>query len=32
VHLYLRRAWVLDRVFGTVDEHAAAVGAALAGP
>ena len=22
VHLYLKRAWVLDTVFGTPDEHA----------
>ena len=25
VHLYLKRAWVLDTVFGTPDEHAEAV-------
>lgn len=25
VHLYLKRAWVLDTVFGTADEHADAV-------
>jgi alkylation response protein AidB-like acyl-CoA dehydrogenase len=30
VHLYLKRAWVLDTVFGSVDEHAEAVAATLA--
>ena len=29
VHLYLKRAWVLDTVFGSVDEHADAVAAAM---
>jgi alkylation response protein AidB-like acyl-CoA dehydrogenase len=29
VHLYLKRAWVLDTVFGSVDEHADAVAATL---
>jgi len=29
VHLYLKRAWVLDTHFGTADMHADAVGAAL---
>jgi alkylation response protein AidB-like acyl-CoA dehydrogenase len=27
VHLYLKRAWILDRQFGTADAHAAALGA-----
>ena len=31
VHLYLKRAWVLDTVLGSVDEHADAVAATLAG-
>ena len=31
VHLYLKRAWVLDTVFGSVDEHADAVAATIAG-
>ena len=31
VHLYLKRAWVLDTVFGTADDHADAVAAALPG-
>jgi hypothetical protein len=22
VHLYLKRAWILDRLFGTADQHA----------
>ena len=30
-HLYLQRAWVLDTVLGSVDEHADAVAATLAG-
>ena len=30
VHLYLKRAWVLDTVLGSVDEHADAVAATLA--
>jgi alkylation response protein AidB-like acyl-CoA dehydrogenase len=30
VHLYLKRAWVLDTEFGSVDEHADALAAALA--
>jgi alkylation response protein AidB-like acyl-CoA dehydrogenase len=25
VHLYLKRAWVLDRQFGTADKHADAL-------
>ncbi|MCZ7531400.1 MAG: acyl-CoA/acyl-ACP dehydrogenase [Acidimicrobiia bacterium] len=29
VHLYLKRAWVLDTVFGSADEHADAVAACL---
>jgi alkylation response protein AidB-like acyl-CoA dehydrogenase len=29
VHLYLKRAWVLDTVFGSVDEHADAVAATV---
>lgn len=29
VHLYLKRAWVLDTIFGSVDEHADAVAATL---
>jgi alkylation response protein AidB-like acyl-CoA dehydrogenase len=29
VHLYLKRAWVLDTVLGSVDEHADAVAATL---
>jgi alkylation response protein AidB-like acyl-CoA dehydrogenase len=29
VHLYLKRAWVLDTTFGSVDEHADAVAATL---
>jgi alkylation response protein AidB-like acyl-CoA dehydrogenase len=29
VHLYLKRAWVLDTVFGSVDEHADAVAATI---
>jgi alkylation response protein AidB-like acyl-CoA dehydrogenase len=29
VHLYLKRAWVLDTHFGSGDEHADAVAAAL---
>jgi alkylation response protein AidB-like acyl-CoA dehydrogenase len=32
VHLYLKRAWVLDTVLGSVDEHADAVAATLARP
>ena len=32
VHLYLKRAWVLDTVLGSVDEHADAVAATLASP
>ena len=32
VHLYLKRAWVLDTVFGSVDEHADAVAATLPSP
>jgi alkylation response protein AidB-like acyl-CoA dehydrogenase len=31
VHLYLKRAWVLDTIFGSVDEHADAVAATLDG-
>jgi alkylation response protein AidB-like acyl-CoA dehydrogenase len=31
VHLYLKRAWVLDTVFGSVDEHADAVATTLPG-
>jgi alkylation response protein AidB-like acyl-CoA dehydrogenase len=31
VHLYLKRAWVLDTVFGSVDEHADAVAATIGG-
>jgi alkylation response protein AidB-like acyl-CoA dehydrogenase len=31
VHLYLKRAWVLDTVLGSVDEHADAVAATLGG-
>jgi len=31
VHLYLKRAWVLDTVLGSVDEHADAVAATIAG-
>jgi alkylation response protein AidB-like acyl-CoA dehydrogenase len=30
VHLYLKRAWVLDTVLGSVDDHADAVAATLA--
>jgi hypothetical protein len=30
VHLYLKRAWVLDTHFGSSDTHADAVAAALA--
>jgi alkylation response protein AidB-like acyl-CoA dehydrogenase len=30
VHLYLKRAWVLDTVLGSVDEHAGALAATLA--
>jgi hypothetical protein len=30
VHLYLKRAWVLDTHFGSGDVHADAVAAALA--
>ena len=30
VHLYLKRAWVLDTHFGSADAHADAVAAALA--
>jgi hypothetical protein len=29
VHLYLKRAWVLDTVLGSVDEHADAVAATI---
>jgi alkylation response protein AidB-like acyl-CoA dehydrogenase len=29
VHLYLKRAWVLDTVFGSVDEHADTVAATI---
>ena len=29
VHLYLKRAWVLDTAFGTADAHADAVAALL---
>jgi alkylation response protein AidB-like acyl-CoA dehydrogenase len=29
VHLYLKRAWVLDTVFGSVDDHAEAVATTL---
>ena len=29
VHLYLKRAWVLDTVFGSVDDHADAVAATV---
>ena len=25
-HLYLKRAWVLDAAFGSVDDHALAIG------
>jgi alkylation response protein AidB-like acyl-CoA dehydrogenase len=32
VHLYLKRAWVLDTHFGTADEHADAVAAVLQSP
>jgi alkylation response protein AidB-like acyl-CoA dehydrogenase len=32
VHLYLKRAWVLDTVLGSVDDHADAVAATLASP
>jgi alkylation response protein AidB-like acyl-CoA dehydrogenase len=32
VHLYLKRAWVLDTVFGSVDHHADAVAATLPPP
>ena len=32
VHLYLKRAWVLDTRFGSVDAHADAVAAALPAP
>ncbi len=32
VHLYLKRAWALDTVLGSVDEHADAVAATLASP
>jgi alkylation response protein AidB-like acyl-CoA dehydrogenase len=32
VHLYLKRAWVLDTTFGSVDEHADAVAATLEAP
>ena len=32
VHLYLKRAWVLDTTFGSVDEHADAVAATLQAP
>jgi alkylation response protein AidB-like acyl-CoA dehydrogenase len=32
VHLYLKRAWVLDTVFGSVDDHADAVSATLVRP
>jgi hypothetical protein len=28
-HYYLKRAWVLERVFGDADEHAEAVAARL---
>jgi alkylation response protein AidB-like acyl-CoA dehydrogenase len=31
VHLYLKRAWLLDTHFGSGDAHADAVAAALAG-
>jgi alkylation response protein AidB-like acyl-CoA dehydrogenase len=31
VHLYLKRAWVLDTVLGSVDEHADAVAATIEG-
>jgi hypothetical protein len=31
VHLYLKRAWVLDTHFGSGDAHADAVGASLVG-
>ncbi len=27
VHLYLKRAWILDRLFGTADAHANALSA-----
>jgi len=30
VHLYLKRAWVLETHFGTGDEHCDAVAAAVA--
>jgi hypothetical protein len=29
VHLYLKRAWVLDAAFGSGDDHAEAVAALL---
>jgi alkylation response protein AidB-like acyl-CoA dehydrogenase len=32
VHLYLKRAWVLDTVFGSADDHAAAVAGRLPRP
>jgi len=32
VHLYLKRAWVLDTVLGSVDEHADALAATLPAP
>ena len=32
VHLYLKRAWVLDTVFGAADAHADAVAATLPTP
>ena len=31
VHLYLKRAWVLDTAFGSVDDHADAVAATIEG-
>jgi alkylation response protein AidB-like acyl-CoA dehydrogenase len=31
VHLYLKRAWVLDTVLGSVDQHADAVAATIEG-
>jgi hypothetical protein len=28
-HLYLKRAWMLDTVFGSVDDHALALAAGM---